>query len=136
MRNGNKKRKFFSREALRALRILPFFLSALALSACEALNTATITGEFHPGIAGSAYNQAPTATSGVVSTNRNTAVTGTLLATDPDAGDTLIYSVVSQGAKGIVSITDLLTGAFTYTPNSGQVGVDSFTFKANDGKVD
>lgn len=76
-------------------------------------------------------NAVPTASDGSVTTNENTAVSGTLSASDSD-GDTLTFSIVSQPSHGSVSITNSSTGAFTYTPNSNYYGSDSFTFKATD----
>ena len=60
---------------------------------------------------------------------------GTLTAADED-GDTLVYSIVLNGSKGTVVITDISTGVFTYTPDSNASGIDFFTFKANDGVLD
>jgi len=76
-------------------------------------------------------NSVPTASNGSVTTNENTAVSGTLSASDSD-GDTLTFSIVSQPSHGTVSITNTSTGAFTYTPNSNYYGSDSFTFEATD----
>jgi hypothetical protein len=73
-------------------------------------------------------NQAPVATSSNVTTSKNTAVNLTLSATDAD-GDTLIYSIVTAPTQGT------LTGSGanrTYTPATGYIGSDSFTFKATD----
>ena len=38
-------------------------------------------------------------------------------------------------AKGTLVITDAATGAFTYTPNAGAIGYDTFTFRATDGSA-
>ncbi len=68
-----------------------------------------------------------------------------LKATDPDADDQLklAYIKVSDPTNGTLSDVDSSTGKVTsstgkvtYTPKAGFVGEDSFTFKANDGKVD
>lgn len=77
-------------------------------------------------------NSAPVAQNQTVTTTVDTAVDITLSATDID-GDQLIYEVQTPPTNGI------LTGAapdLTYTPNSGFSGNDSFTFIANDGKID
>ncbi|HTH20705.1 MAG TPA: Ig-like domain-containing protein [Nitrososphaeraceae archaeon] len=37
---------------------------------------------------------------------------------------------------GQLSAIDQNDGSLTYTPNSGFTGIDKFTFKVNDGKVD
>ncbi len=92
-------------------------------------NIATVT------ISITAVNDAPVANSGAFITNENTPGTGTLSATDVDS-PLLVYSIVSNGAKGTATITNPVTGAYTYTPNANANGSDSFTFKANDGLLD
>lgn len=79
-------------------------------------------------------NHAPVALSGSFDTTPGVAFSDTLVATDSD-NDSLSYSIVSNGSLGIVTVTNSATGAFTYTPNNGATGNDSFTFLANDGKV-
>ena len=55
-----------------------------------------------------------------------------VLANDTDAeGDTLTGTVVTQPAHGTLTFSS--NGTFTYTPTAGFVGIDSFTYKANDG---
>jgi Bacterial Ig domain/F5/8 type C domain/Calcineurin-like phosphoesterase len=78
-------------------------------------------------------NSPPVANNQAVTTNKNTAKPITLTATDPD-NDPLTYSIVTQPAHG--TITGGTGASRTYTPNTNYVGPDSFTFKANDGKVD
>ena len=70
-----------------------------------------------------------------VTTLEDTPLTGTLLATDVN-GDPLTFSIVTNGTKGAATITNASTGAYTYTPNPNANGLDSFTFKANDGFLD
>jgi VCBS repeat-containing protein len=82
-----------------------------------------------------AANNPPVAQDGSLTTSENSQASGTLIASDPD-GDLLTYSIVNNGSLGTAAITDPSTGAFTYTPNPGENGTDSFTFKANDGKDD
>ncbi|MBF0437341.1 MAG: putative Ig domain-containing protein [Magnetococcales bacterium] len=77
-------------------------------------------------------NNPPVATNGALTVSGNTVGTGTLNATDPDGG-TLTYSIVTNGKKGSVVLTDPATGKYTYTPNSLSYGSDSFTFKVFDG---
>jgi hypothetical protein len=81
-------------------------------------------------------NTAPVATDGTLAVTQDTVANGTLTATDADAGDTLVYSIVANGTRGVATITDTATGAYTYTPNTGETGSDSFTFSVNDGTVD
>jgi Big-like domain-containing protein len=56
-------------------------------------------------------------------------------AEDPD-GDSLTYSIVANGTKGTGTITNPATGAFAYTPIPNANGIDTFTFKVNDGVHD
>jgi uncharacterized protein (TIGR03437 family) len=81
-------------------------------------------------------NRAPVAASRTgenrVTTTEDTAVPITLSATDED-GDTLTYSIVSPPTSGTLSGT---APNLTYTPATDFTGNASFTFKANDGKVD
>ncbi|MEO5372521.1 MAG: Ig-like domain-containing protein [Magnetococcus sp. DMHC-1] len=101
-------------------------------------NTATITitiSDTTSTSTGTSTNNAPIATSGTLSVIKNTATSGTLTATDAD-GNTLTYTIVSNGSKGTVSVTNSGTGAYTYTPTTGATGADSFTFKASDSKAD
>ena len=74
---------------------------------------------------------APVARSAVVATQEGIAKTGVLPATDPES-DPLTFSVVTPPTKGALLITNAATGAFTYTPNAGAVGYDTFTFRAAD----
>ncbi|WFR60916.1 Ig-like domain-containing protein [Paenibacillus amylolyticus] len=67
-----------------------------------------------------------------LSTNFNTPLNGQIPATDPD-GDTLTYTVSVPPANGTV-VLDPATGAFTYTPNAGFIGVDHFSVLVSDGK--
>ena len=85
--------------------------------------TVTVTPD--PNSAALAQNQSLTTPPG-------TAAAITLAASDAN-GDTLSYAVVTQPAHGALSGT---APNLTYTPATGYVGLDSFTFKANDGKVD
>lgn len=50
--------------------------------------------------------------------------------TDPD-GSPLTAQIRSQPSSGVVTLA--ADGSFTYTPNTGFVGTDSFTYFANDG---
>ena len=58
-----------------------------------------------------------------------------VLANDTDTDiDTLRAVLVEAPLHGVVAIAQ--NGAFTYTPNPGFSGVDSFTYRANDGSVE
>jgi F5/8 type C domain/Bacterial Ig domain/Calcineurin-like phosphoesterase len=80
-------------------------------------------------------NSPPVANNQAVTTNKNTAKSITLTATDAN-NDPLTYSIVTQPSHGTLSPSTPGGAARTYTPNTNYVGPDSFTFKANDGKVD
>lgn len=80
-------------------------------------------------------NDAPVALNNTLMTNEDTDVAGTLGATDVD-GDALTFSILTNGSKGIATITNAATGAFTYKTIANMSGIDTFTFKANDGKLD
>ena len=93
-------------------------------------NTATVTITVAP-----IPNRAPVImnSSMSVSTANNTATSFTLnSATDAD-GDTLSYSKVTNPSSGTATCSGT---SCTYTPAAGFAGTTSFTYKANDGKVD
>src|SRR5262245_27064557 len=73
----------------------------------------------------------PVANNVVVATQEGTPKSGVLAATDPD-GNPLTFSIITPPAKGSLVIDNAATGAFTYTPNTGAVGYDTFTFSAAD----
>ena len=66
-----------------------------------------------------------------VSTHKGLSAYGTLSAYDPD-GDSLIYEVVSYPQNGSLRLTDRAMGTYVYTPSSGYVGSDSFSYVARD----
>ena len=75
-------------------------------------------------------NRAPIAEDLEISTFRGIAVSGTLIATDPD-GDRMEFQIVRSPRKGEVEL-DFATGHFTYTPEEGKRGRDLFTYVAVD----
>ena len=77
-------------------------------------------------------NQPPVAASGILTTSTDVEKNGVLVATDAE-NEQLSFLLASQASHGLVVINDVATGQFTYTPDSGYVGTDSFTFLANDG---
>lgn len=80
------------------------------------------------------YNTAPVANSQSVTTNEDTPKEITLTASDFNVNNVLTYSVVDGPQNG--SLSDIVDGKLTYTPNSDYNGPDSFTFKVNDGGKD
>lgn len=79
-----------------------------------------------------AVNDPPVASNGTLVAKSDGVTTGTLVGSDVD-GTPLTYVLVSQASKGKVVITHATKGEFTYTPNKGETGVDSFTFTVSDG---
>ncbi len=79
-----------------------------------------------------AVNDAPIASAQNFSTAEDMANVITLTATDVDL-DSLTYMIATLPANGMLSGTP---PNVTYTPVANYSGVDSFTFKANDGDAD
>jgi len=89
-------------------------------------NTATVSITVLP------VNDAPVAEDQNVSTDKNTSIEITLVASDID-GDALTYSIRQNVSHGSLSIVN--GNKVTYTPNANFSGMDSFTFRANDGSL-
>lgn len=81
------------------------------------------------------YNDSPVAMDGTITTKQGTRVDGTLAAADAN-GDSLTYAVTKNPAHGELTMLDATKGSYTYTPDAGFSGSDSFIFKANDGVDD
>ena len=101
----------------------------------DSANLATVTLN----VTSTSLNTAPVAfndtytvsTAGVV-----TPATGVLANdTDADTGTTLTAKLVDTAKSGTLSL-NTVSGSFTYTPNAGFIGTDSFTYRANDGSLD
>ena len=76
-------------------------------------------------------NRKPYVIDDTASTSENTSVSVDVLANDSDPdGDSLSISDYTQGQNGTVSSSG---GIVTYEPNSGFVGIDTFTYTASDG---
>ena len=76
-------------------------------------------------------NDGPVAKAQIVETNKETQATGQLLAEDVDIGDELTFDeTTSATANGFVTIDE--DGSFTYTPDEGFQGFDSFQFTVRD----
>ncbi|MBC7980838.1 MAG: tandem-95 repeat protein [Armatimonadetes bacterium] len=76
-------------------------------------------------------NQTPIATPSILTTTEDTSLNIALQGTDGD-GDSLDFSVVSAPTKGTLSGT---APTMVYTPSANSNGIDSFTFRVNDGTV-
>jgi hypothetical protein len=78
------------------------------------------------------FNAAPAAMNASLDALEAQSTNGTLQASDAE-NDALIFSIISAPNKGVVNITDVMTGAYIYTSNNGESGADSFMFMVNDG---
>ncbi|MEM9136170.1 MAG: DUF4347 domain-containing protein, partial [Cyanobacteria bacterium P01_F01_bin.42] len=82
-------------------------------------------------------NTPPVAADDSYSADFNTALTigaaGGVLANDSDSdgGDTLTAAIATEPSNGTVTLND--NGSFTYTPDAGFSGSDSFTYTVSDG---
>ena len=79
-------------------------------------------------------NLSPVASNGAEAsawTQENISHFGTLSGYDPD-GDNLKYEIVSFPEKGILSLENVSTGDYIYTPYKGARGTDSFTYVVRD----
>lgn len=85
-----------------------------------------------------AVNDAPVAVDDAYSTDFETPLTIAapgLLANDSDIENSALIAVLVTGpANGLVIMDE--NGSFTYTPEAGFSGTDSFTYMANDGELD
>ena len=80
-------------------------------------------------------NQPPAGGSGSGTTRENIPFNGTLTAVDPDLPyQPLTFSIVGNPTNGAVVI-EPANGTFVYTPKPGAIGMDAFSFVANDGAL-
>ena len=77
-------------------------------------------------------NDAPVTKDQTVSVVEDTSTALTLDVSDPD-GDDLTYTIITNPTHGTITVVG---SVITYTPDLDYNGPDSFTYKANDGKVD
>jgi hypothetical protein len=78
-------------------------------------------------------NSPPVADDQSVTVNRNISRVISLTATDAD-DDILTYMIVKGPDHG--KLSNISAASVTYTPNTNYIGLDRFTFKANDGTAD
>ncbi len=84
-------------------------------------------------LASAATNTPPVAKDSAISGSEDTALKGTVIATDVD-GDALKYTLVSGPAHG--KLTFEADGSYVYSPDADYNGADSFTYRASDGRAD
>lgn len=85
----------------------------------DEINYAPVTGKA-AGVTGEA-----------VETYKNITVFDTMKVLDPE-NDSVTYEITEQPKKGIVTVTNRKSGAYTYTPIANYTGSDSFTYVATD----
>jgi len=91
-------------------------------------NAATVS------ISVSAVNDPPVASNQAVSTSEDVDKTITVVATDSE-GDLLSYTIVTSPTNGTLTASPA-PPTYKYDPDPNFTGLDSFTFKANDGTSD
>ncbi len=99
-----------------------FFISFLAFSLVLSLFCGTADPAFAEG-------SAPIAENLEIKTYRNTSVSGTMSAYDPE-GDVVSFEISTKPVKGNISLEP--NGSFIYTPYEGKKGRDYFGYKAVD----
>jgi len=78
-------------------------------------------------------NTAPVAQDDSARGDTDTTLSGFVLDNDSDTdGDALTVTLVSDVANGVLVLNE--DGTFTYTPQAGFVGTDSFTYAVSDGR--
>jgi hypothetical protein len=80
-------------------------------------------------------NNAPVAEGKNITANMNINTDIALTGSDADK-DKLTFSIVTDPLHGTLGETNQEEGIVTYTPDSGFIGKDSFTYKVNDGTKD
>jgi ELWxxDGT repeat protein len=77
----------------------------------------------------------PIANSARIAVKVDTPYFGRLDAVDLD-GRALTYTITDNGNQGVAAITNATSGTFTYTPNPGASGRDTFTFGVTNGQYE
>ena len=109
--------------------------TTLAIGAWSNDDTASSAGHVRVYNLVGGQNIAPVASNVSAATVKNTDATIHLVASDGDF-DALTYTIVSGPSNGSLTGTDDNDDTVTYTPTTGFVGTDTFTFSANDGALD
>jgi len=79
-------------------------------------------------------NHEPVATTTTLDAIEDTNLTGVLGGLDIDGDAVLTFIKVSDPTHGVLNLN--ADGSFSYTPNADYNGVDTFSYKVNDGTVD
>ncbi|WP_322802688.1 Ig-like domain-containing protein [Vibrio alfacsensis] len=105
-------------------------LQSLGLSQTQSLTLLEQYTNFSPEFVGA--NNAPSGENMLVTTDEDIPINGTLVATDPNSQDILIFTQTTEPSNGSVIVNS--DGTWTYTPNEFFNGTDSFTVEVSDGK--
>jgi len=76
-------------------------------------------------------NHPPSPDPKTITTNENTPIEITLTGTDPDPGDTITFTILDRPLHGTISVGSS-PNSVKYTPMTGYVGPDAFTYTATD----
>src|SRR4051812_31448245 len=79
----------------------------------------------------SSVNHPPLPNPKTFTTNENTPMEITLTGTDPDPGDTVTFTILDRPSHGTISVGST-PNSIKYTPMTGYVGPDAFTYTATD----
>jgi gliding motility-associated-like protein len=107
------------------------FTGAASIPYLVSDNDATLSNIANLTVNVSSVNTAPVAVNDSFATPANTALTASVLANDSDPeGNALTVATIAQPVNGTLSFNGV--GTFTYVPNSGFIGTDSFTYRICD----
>ena len=119
------------------IKLLSTIFSASILSGCFTAEIAAtadpLPSELEPSINITNGNRAPVAYNDQHIVQKDASITTILKASDKE-GDALVYSIHQPAEKGLVVMLDATKGEFSYIPNPGMSGSDTFNFMVNDGK--
>ena len=136
--NGSKGSMVITSPTTGAFTYTPFAnqtgTDTVTFSVTDQLNrTSLLPGSITISLQSNSVSTNPVATNSTVAVTAGTSsVNGFLSAQKVAFTDTLTYAVVTNGAKGFLTITNPSTGAFTYTANAGQTGTDTVLFRVTD----
>ena len=98
-----------------------FFAISLLLTSIVVVASAQTPSVNHP----------PSPDPKTVTTNENSPIEITLTGTDPDPGDTITFTILDRPMHGSLSVGST-PNSVKYTPMTGYVGPDAFTYTATD----
>src|SRR5438067_1860589 len=103
-----------------------FFAIALLLTSIVVIGGSRFASAQTPSV-----NHPPSPDPKTVTTNENTPTEITLTGTDPDPGDTITFTILDRPFHGTISVGST-PNSVKYTPMTGYIGPDAFTYTATD----